>query len=334
LAFLTSSQVTLTVALRGALINMLPPAALGAAVVQLCRRIAWTPEQPGRFFAAHTGLVLVYAVLVVTIQNTLYVALDTWRRGRLSFDAVVPAIVLWQLLVAGIVYFAIAAITYTIEIHSRLRAEEERSARARALQTEAELGALRAQLNPHFLFNTLHTLLQLMREDPARAERALEQFGDLMRYALRVQQETRDECPLSEEWKFVGDYLALELLRLGTRLRLEIDVPPETLPCIVPVFSLQPLVENAIRHGVAPRAEGGRVSIQARLEDGCVELRVADDGKGASVEAVQSSTGMGLRLVRQRLEALHGDRGALIVEPRPPGRGFAVQVRIPTTRPA
>jgi signal transduction histidine kinase len=92
-------------------------------------------------------------------------------------------------------------------------------------------------------------------------------------------------------------------------------------------------VENAVRHGIAPRAEGGRISIQAWLDDGGVELRVADDGRGASPDAVQATRGSGLRLVRQRLEALHRERGELIVESRAPGQGFAVRVRIPVSPP-
>src|SRR5262245_30560607 len=332
LAFLWSSQWPFAVAFPGALINVLPPAVLGVFVVRVCRRISWTPETPARFFATHAGLMTAFGVLVIAIQSALFVGLDSLRRGQLTFDAIAPGIIVWQFLMAVIVYFAIAGITYTIEIQSRLRVEEERSARARALQTEAELSALRAQLNPHFLFNTLHTLLALVRDDRARAEKALEQFGDLLRYALRVQQETRDEGTLADEWKFVADYLALEQLRLGERLHLEIDVQPETLPCIGPVFCLQPLVENAVRHGIAPRAGGGRLSIATRLDDGRVELRVADDGRGATADALRKSAGMGLRLVRERVEALHGDRGELVVEPRPPGDGFAVRLRLPAVR--
>ncbi|MGQ0720772.1 MAG: sensor histidine kinase [Candidatus Eiseniibacteriota bacterium] len=332
LAFVASGQDPLLWVLLGALINTAPAAVLGVPLVRLCRRLRWTPDSPGRFFAVHAALALAWGVVVAGIESALFVALGSWRNGSLHFDAFVPAIALWQLLIAVIVYCAIAGVTYTTEIQSRLRAEEERSARARALQAEAELTALRAQLNPHFLFNTLHTLLALVREDAARAEKALEQFGDLLRYSLRVQRETRDEGPLSEEWKFVRDYLALEQLRLGDRLRLRIDVRAEALDCVVPVFCLQPLVENAVRHGIAPQARGGTLAIGARLDEGYVELRVEDDGMGADAEAVRSSAGMGLRLVRQRIEALYGDRGEMVVDGRVPGAGFAVRLRIPARR--
>src|SRR5262245_11947028 len=309
LAFALGGRDPLPWLVAGALINTVPAAVLGVPAVRICRRLPWTRDSPGRFFALHAALALAYGFLVAGIESALFVALGSWKSGALTFEMFAPAIALWQFLIAIILYCAIVGVTTTVEIQSRLRAEEERSARARALQAEAELTALRAQLNPHFLFNTLHTLLALVREDPARAERALEQFGDLLRYSLRVQQETRDEGPFAEEWKFVRDYLALEQLRLGERLRLQVDVRPETLDCAVPVFCLQPLVENAIRHGIAPQARGGTLTIAVRLENGAVELSVEDDGAGADPEAVHDGDGMGLRLVRQRIEALHGGRG-------------------------
>jgi sensor histidine kinase YesM len=328
LAFAAGWELPLGEVLLAALINTAPPAALGVAAVRICRRAPWTPDAAGRFFAIQVGIALAWGVAVVAAESALFVALASWRSGALSFEMVNRGVALWQFLIAVIVYCALAGVTYTAQVHARLRAEQERSARARALQTEAELAALRAQLNPHFLFNTLHTLLALVREDPPRAEKALEQFGDLLRHALRAQRETRDEGTFAEEWKFVRDYLALEELRLGGRLRLNVAVDPGTLDCIVPVFCLQPLVENAVRHGIAPRAAGGRLAIGARLDDGCVELTVEDDGPGADAETVAAG-GTGLRILRQRIEALHGDRGAVVVEPRRPGGGFAVRVRIP-----
>jgi signal transduction histidine kinase len=333
LAFVAGGRDPIHWLLSGALINTVPAAALGVLAVRTSRRLPWRPESPGRFFAVHAALALAYGFLVTGLESALFVALGSWRRGTLTFEMFAPAIALWQFLIAVIVYCAIAGVTCTREVHGRLRAEEERSARARALQAEAELTALRAQLNPHFLFNTLHTLLALVREDSARAEKALEQFGDLLRYSLRVQRETRDEGPFAEEWKFVRDYLALEQLRLGDRLRLRMDVRPETLDCIVPVFCLQPLVENAVRHGIAPQASGGTLAVGARLEDGYVELHVEDDGVGADAETVRASAGMGLRLVRQRIDALHGSGGEVAVDHRAPGEGFAVRVRIPARRP-
>jgi len=333
LAYLASGERRAGLALQGAVISALPLALLGVAVVRINRRLRWTPASPARFLAVQAGLALLYAVLVVTAQDALFV-LSWARRGTLSLASIAPAIVLWQFLMALILYCAIAGVTHTVEIQARLRAEEERSARARALQIEAELGALRAQLNPHFLFNTLHTVLALVREDPERAERALEQLGDLLRYALRVQQEPRDEATLGEEWKFVADYLALEQLRLGGRLRIEADLSPEALDYVVPAFCLQPLVENAIRHGIAPRAGGGNLAIRARLEDGCVVLGVSDDGPGASEDALRAGAGSGLRLVRQRLDALSAGRGEMIVGPGSAGGGFAVRLRLPARRPA
>jgi len=330
--YVTSGERRMGLAVQGAFISALPLALLGVVVVRIARRLRWPPASAGRFLALHAGLAVLYALLTVAAQDTLYV-LSTWARsGVFTFGTIAPAIMLWQFLLALIVYCAIAGVTHTIEIQARLRAEQERLARARALQAEAELGALRAQLNPHFLFNTLHTVLALVREDPRRAEKAVEQLGDLLRYALRVQQEPRDEATLAEEWKFVSDYLGLEQLRLEGRLRVEADLSPDALECVVPVFCLQPLVENAIRHGIAPRAGGGRLAVSAWVEDDRVELTVSDDGRGSSHEWVRGNAGSGLRLVRQRLEALCAGRAEMLVEPSLPGGGFAVRLRIPARR--
>jgi sensor histidine kinase YesM len=192
---------------------------------------------------------------------------------------------------------------------------------------QAELKALRAQVNPHFLFNTLHSLLILVRRDPRAAEDALEQFGDLMRYALRVQQGAGDEVLLAEEWTFTQDYLALEKLRLGDRLRLHTDIDEAALSHAVPSFSLQPLLENAIGHAIAPRASGGNLWIRAVVDTGRLSLEVRDDGPGADAAAIEASSGTGLRLLRRRLAALYGDGAALTT--RIDDGGFTVTLELP-----
>ena len=207
-------------------------------------------------------------------------------------------------------------------------AKNNGAAKAEALRAEAELAALRAQLNPHFLFNTLHSLLALVRHDPDHAEEALEQFGDLLRYTLRIQQDTVDEVALAEEWAFVENYLELERLRLGERLRLEAEIEPAALDYQVPVFSIQPLVENAIGHAVAPRAAGGTVRISARVVGEELHVEVADDGPGADLDEVARGNGVGLRIVRQRLQALSRGRARFDVETGN-GRGFTVRLAVP-----
>jgi signal transduction histidine kinase len=328
LVFLISGDVSAARALQGALVNVLPEALLGVGVVRLCQRRPWTGASPGRFVAVHAAGAVLYCALAGALQQTLFTLERGLRDGLWQWAGYDTRILLWQLFLALLVYSVLVSVCSAVQAVERLREQEARAAQAEALQTRAELEALRARLNPHFLFNTLHSLLALVRHDPAAAEEALEQFGDLLRHVLRVQRETLDEVTLAEEWRFVQSYLALERLRLGERLRLEADVAEEALECAVPAFCLQPLVENSIRHALAPRASGGRLGIRMRLDGPELELQVRDDGPGAVAEAVEQGSGLGLRLIRKRLEALHGGAARFEIDTRP-GRGWCATLRLP-----
>jgi LytS/YehU family sensor histidine kinase len=217
-------------------------------------------------------------------------------------------------------YLVVAGLSYAVRAHRRARAQEAAAAEARLLAQQAQLVALRAQINPHFLFNALHSVGALVASDPERADSALECLGDLLRYALG----TEDEVLLSQEWKFTQDYLAFERLRLGDRLQVDAAAEPAALLIPVPPLVLQPLVENAVRHGIADRPEGGRIAIRVSLESGYIVLRVADDGFGGP-EA--PSDGLGLVSLRQRLAALYCDRATIAIESDAPG--FAVTIALP-----
>ena len=315
-------------ALSAALANVLPAAVLGVGVLSAAGRIEWRPGRSGGFFAVHALLAAVYGVGVaighfLLIINGRWMATGVWDPS-IYFFSIMP----WIFFIGLLVYCIVAGASYTGRIVQRLREEEGRAARAEAMRSEAELRALRAQLNPHFLFNTLHSLLALVREDPRAAEEALEQFGDLLHYTLRSPGEGADEVTLREEWEFVRNYLELERLRLEDRLRLHTDVEAAALGHRIPALSLQPLVENAVRHAIACRAGGGNLWIAARVEGADLVLQVRDDGPGASPENLGNGTGLGLRLVRQRLEMLHGDAARFEVQTAP-GEGFQVTVRIP-----
>ena len=221
-------------------------------------------------------------------------------------------------LFAGVIY----AYLFHRQFLGRARAEEQ----AKVQLTRAELRALRAQVNPHFLFNTLNSIAALIASDPPRAEVMTERLAEVFRYALRSSE--REHVSLREELEFVRSYLEIERARLGERLKVEEEVDPRALLCVVPPLVLQPLVENAVFHGAARRPEGGRVRLSAALRDEGLVLEVEDDGPGFEPGGAQGD-GFGLQSVRERMRALGVGHG-LELETAP-GRGTRARVRLPMT---
>jgi LytS/YehU family sensor histidine kinase len=219
-------------------------------------------------------------------------------------------------------YLAIAGVSYGRRAEAALSAGERARAAAEILARDSQLAALNAQLQPHFLFNALHTVSALVHVDPDRADRALDDLGHLLRYVLR---RSSEDVTLRQEWAFTRDYLAFEALRLGDRLRLETNVSEHALDAAVPPFILQPLVENAIRHGVASSPSGGDVAVRIARDDGVVTLSVANTI--ASGTASGGMAGTGLQRLRERL-ALKYEAGRAKVEVAT-GTKFAVSVTLP-----
>ncbi len=187
-------------------------------------------------------------------------------------------------------------------LHEHELAEEQLS----RAKTEAELAALRSRIDPHFLFNTLNSIAALIREDPVRAEAATLQLSSLFRYALQAHRQPI--VALAEEIEVTQRYLEIEQLRLGERLRFEIAIADELAPHPVPALLLQPLVENAVRHGIGPSVEGGVVRVRGWREGNELCLSVSDSGAGGGATG---GSGEGLENVRRRLRALYGDRAAV-----------------------
>ena len=311
-------------AIIGSLTSVLPAALLGAIVIRLTDRITDANAGRTRFLVLHALLAILYgAAWCGTIIAGIY-----WGAPRDVFDGFMKDAVGWQFVSGLMLYALIAGIATAIRSSRRLRAQEAAAVRSEALRVRAELQALRAQLNPHFLFNTLHSLIALVRRDPPKAEAALERFGDLLRYVLDVNRDVLDEVAVADELSFVRSYLSLEQLRLGDRLRIEEQVDADALDCLIPPFTLQPLVENAIRHGISPQARGGTLRIDARLEADRLVMEVSDDGAGASAESVGRVEGLGLRAVRQRIEARYGSASGFGITTAP-DRGFAVRLALP-----
>ena len=311
-------------AVWGAVVSIGSAALLGAGAWWLSLRIQYDRAHRVRFLIIHTLLSFAYAGIFgaeIALSIRYQAPLESYERFMREGFA-------WQLLYGIVLYGLVVGISYAVQSARRLRDEERRTARAEALRVDAELRVLRAQLNPHFLFNTLHSITALVRIDPADGERALEQFGALLRYVLDVNRERSEEVPLEEELGFVRTYLALERLRLGGRLQVIEEIDPDALECLVLAFSLQPLVENAIRHGIAPRAGEGTLRISAALTGEQLVMEVADDGSGADGARVAEASGVGLSAVRQRLETRWGRQARMDIVTAP-RNGFLVRITVP-----
>jgi two-component system LytT family sensor kinase len=196
------------------------------------------------------------------------------------------------------------------------------------LAATAQLAALRAQINPHFPFNSLNSIAQLIRTDPDKAEACVERLAEIFRYILRRAE--KEFVPLADELEMTTAYLEIERARFGERLRVETRVDPRSLHQLIPNLILQPLVENALKHGLARKLGPGTVRIDAAVNDGCLSLTVCDDGLGMPDPTLERvyERGVGLRNLRDRLDRLYGP--AHLPEIRSaPGGGTEVRLRLP-----
>src|SRR5262245_42828613 len=309
---------------------VLPQGLLGLLVMKVPSRLPWPDEGRARFFLALAGLALAYVVLGTSGWMAL-ASLDQALIARtpVKFN---PLIVAWQGVICLLIFLALAGTAYAARNAERAREEAARSARADALRARAELAALRTQLNPHFLMNTLHALIGLVHREPELAEGALERLGELLAYGLRLHRQGVDQVSLREEWDFMAGYLEIERLRMGDRLVLELQGDAAVMDCLVPPFALQPLVENAVLHAIAPRKDGGRLSVTARQCGERLRLEVCDDGPGLpATPGAAAGNGVGLQLLRERLAMLYADRAALRLEAAP-GRGLRATLDLPLER--
>jgi hypothetical protein len=225
------------------------------------------------------------------------------------------------------VYFAVLGVAHAAAFFLEARERETQAARLSAQLADARLGALRMQLQPHFLFNSLNAIAVTVRDrDTATATRLLEQLGLLLRRVMRT--DGPPEVTLALELEFVRQYLAIEEVRFPDRLRPTFEIDAALLRAAVPEFVLQPLVENALRHGLARRVTASMLKIEARREGDELVLAVTDDGPGPGGTTEESTTGVGLSNLRERLASLYGVRARLELVATPGGGAIAI-VRLP-----
>jgi LytS/YehU family sensor histidine kinase len=223
-------------------------------------------------------------------------------------------------------YWAVVGLSHALDFHREAQERELTAAQLRTRLAEANLQALQRQLHPHFLFNTLNTISALMHRDTQAADAMLERLGDLLR--LTLDRIGTQYVSLKDELDFLRKYLEIEKTRFGERLQVHIEVELDTLDAAVPNLVLQPIVENALRHGIGPKIGGGRVDILARRDGDDLVLEVRDNGVGLTKDAFHN--GVGLTNTRSRLEHLYGTRYRFECQ-TPSGGGLLVTVVIPFT---
>ncbi|HYW49854.1 MAG TPA: histidine kinase [Gemmatimonadaceae bacterium] len=320
IVFIADGATSVTAVLRDAIANSIAAAVCATPVWLLCRRVPWRMGARWWFLPMHLGalvafMALWYLLLGVTLGTTGVLA---GRRFELAL-LVGPALH-WEAFTAVVLYFAIMAGCYLTQAAADAQ-------QALDLQHRTEMRSLRAQLDPHLLFNTLHSLLELVRSGDARADDAIDRFARVARYVSEGRGANRDIVSLRAEWEMTQDYLALESLRLGPRLSCRLDFGADLEHVSIPALTLQPLVENAIRHGIAPRPGAGALVLSAWTSEGRTHLLAEDDGLGAA--ATTHGSGTGLDLVRRRLEAQYGATLAFDAGPRQDGNGWRVHASFP-----
>jgi two-component system, LytTR family, sensor kinase len=234
-----------------------------------------------------------------------------------------PAYLNWVLIATPfsvLIYFGVLGCVYAFSYFVQVQEREAYAERLTAQLAEARLGALRMQLNPHFLFNSLNALSVLMREQNITGSlRMLELLSDVLHQVLSADQ--RQQVLLADELKFLEQYFAIEQVRFSDRLRVNWNIDERARLAYVPSFLLQPLVENAIKHGITKRADSGRIDISAHLLGNRLELSVRDDGVGVKSSYVE---GVGLSNTRERLRTLYGNDGSLTITPTAEGGTEAI----------
>lgn len=295
--------------------------------------ILWMGQRyPLQWRAAGTWLRHLVGYLAIgACASAWAAALEIWLNPWMPGVPPDPFLVMWprrfygQMLSALLLYGSILLVGWLLESRERMARQETESARLSEQLTKAQLSALRQQIEPHFLFNTLNTIAGLVRE--GRNEAAVNMIAglsDLLRHALKTSE--RQQVALGEELELLEKYLEIEKTRFAERLRVELKVPEELRGARVPSLILQPIVENAVRHGIAQRVEGGVIAIGAERRNGSLRLSVYNDGPGFP-EEWEKRGGIGLENVRERLMSLYGRRGELRAENE--ARGVRVTIDMP-----
>jgi two-component system LytT family sensor kinase len=278
---------------------------------------------------AHLGLGTVIAaghrLGVAYLMSLIYFALGAGWYDPFSFHSVQGMAV--EAFSSFVAYWVLVGALLAFAFHGRLRDQQVKLAQTEQALSVAKLEALRQQLRPHFLFNTLNAISALVDDDKRVAQTMISRLAYLLRTILE-----RDQQPsvsLQDELDYVRAYLGIEQARFGDRLHVEFDVAPEVQGASVPNLILQPLVENAIKHGFYGRSEPGTIRVSGHRRGERLELVIADDGRGSSKPSRPSGTGVGLENLRLRLQQIYSGEAVMVVDPGAEGEGFVVRITLP-----
>jgi sensor histidine kinase YesM len=328
LSFATNLHLTQQVPWREAVINSLADwycfALLSIPMLALARRFQfqrtnWLSTALLHLFASifFSGFWIMLRAGIAQIEHAIYGSASDFSGDFVRLFTKSFHLNLW-------IYWVILAVSHAVEYYRKLNERELKTAELEKSLTQAKLRALQSQLNPHFLFNTLHTISALMHIDVEKADRMVAKLSDLLRYALDSTDE--HEVALRDEIAFLKRYLEIEQTRFGDRLTVTMDIPADTWDARVPNLILQPIVENAIRHGIEPHSKPGKIHLSARRENSQLILEVRDNGMGLNPN--KKREGIGTSNTRLRLQQLYGAKQTFTLENATEG-GLLATIKLP-----
>lgn len=296
--------------------------ALTPGMFWMDRRLSGKTRELSKRFLFHVPICFGWLIIFALI-NTLVTGLLEGALPEINFSFVVNQFY-WNLLI----YWLIMGVYWAKNYYTDLKNQELKSSRLEKSLTEARLQALQDRLHPHFLFNALNTISAYMEKDVKTARRMVANLAELLRFSL--DHTYKQKISLSQELSFLDSYLEIEQMRFKDQLSISKSIDPGTLEVQVPSFLLQPLAENAIRHGINPRNAPGQVDIQIKRQNGRLHLQVKDDGIGLPEDwEIANHAGLGLSNTMERLSEMYGSEHHFAIKNRPNGTGVVVNIELP-----
>ena len=310
------------------LVSWLPWALATALVIRLARSHPIVRGMSVRTVAVHLAAFAAISAVAEAWSAVLQVLFNPWgNRHWPTFVDTWSTTLLYQILTYLIAYALILTVTFVVDARERIARQSTETARLNEELSRAQLAALRRQMEPHFMYNTLNSIAGLVRDD--RNEAAVSMIVGLSEFLRRASEDShRSQVTLLEEVEYLQRYLEIQKVRFGERLQVSVDIPAELLRAQVPNLLLQPLVENAIKHGISRRVAGGTVRVAGACHNSNLCLSVYNDGPSLPTDWEATQTGVGIGNLRTRLRILHGNESELQLRCADPG-GVEVVVRLP-----